>query len=357
MGLSSEERLKKFYWRMHWMRQKLLELRRVIPNEGSHEHSLELVDGWIDTVNEMAGSMIESTDTSGIYWFAGAPEGNFQSIWQSTWNLGQQDELESLGEDLPGAEFRQSENRFGYMAGAKAWGGTQTREQSVILGAWWDMWQQISATLYPVKRYKDKLFMKIDRQLRLLIGEMANTRFELSCPKWGPDINEENILEMAKIEQALLCRVRMVSELAEPMSYGKSPTLAQQKFLDEISKNPNIGSTFADFHMMRNSDPSDSDFREVVEYVGSLSLIEVKRKLEAIDDKRAKERWERENKYNEEHSRERVDCILGPPPPSSEQLRESILDEDAPMSKRREAVNLLWDAHSISFNPLPKEEE
>lgn len=357
MGLSSEERLKKFYWRMTWIRRHLAALAEAIPtNDGSGwDHAHELVSEWSSTIDDMVGAMVKKTDSSRSFWLLGSPPESFQSLWTDHYNLGSQGSpAMTRVAELPGHEFREALNRWSYRDAAESWAHPNDRNSARIIAAWWDLWDQIDGTLYPVFRYDDDLFEPIIPTLLRWIGALVNNRYHLAAYQMYRDamLNSEGYDKLRRLEHALLCRVEVVHLLAEPMEYADGPTLAEQKCMAEHAKHPR--GAFATATMMSASDPSANDFRDLVIHVGTMGLSTVKKHLDDAD--RAKRERERESRL-EHDGKEPKDRLLGPTPPSAGELEELIDDEDAPMEKRREAVRILRDVYRVYWDPLPKEEE
>lgn len=280
MGLTSEERLTKFYWRMTYVQRHLGAMRDAIPKDMEHQwsHARGLVDRWSTAVNMMSGEMVKATDSSGLYWFLGSPEGDFRSSWADPFYLDRDDDLSLDG--IPGDGFRNKMSEWSYREAAETWATPGDRTRAIMIGAWWDMWTQIGGTLYTVFRYKDALFDPISDNLKLWIGDLVNNRHYFATPQtYARELLNADYSRLAEVERALLCRYDLVHILAEPIAFGDAPTIAQENLMKKHARHgPRAG--FATAWMRHNSDPTRSDFHDIVTYVGTLGLSTVRNILE-----------------------------------------------------------------------------
>lgn len=125
----------------------------------------------------MLGTQILKQETNSAYWLMGPNEDNFAGLLT-------QESVRWTGEDTspPHDSFGYWEREFNHAFVVSRWHGWGfAREDGLeVLAAWWDQWQWVGATLYPLYRYHDKVFPRQVREdLTALLGEMVNRRYEL----------------------------------------------------------------------------------------------------------------------------------------------------------------------------------
>lgn len=179
MGLSSEERFKKFFGCMEIWRRELVELEGEVGKiqNWSRQPGAEAVRGWIRKLDTMTGIAHRHTASSTAYWLIGETEGSLRSLLADPYVAHQQDV-----EDLPSSTVRWWEKtaNTAFTASRLQFPPLKSHCGLNALGKWWDCYEYMSAVAYPIYRYEDQLFPEDLKQVFTeLCGEMINRRLEI----------------------------------------------------------------------------------------------------------------------------------------------------------------------------------
>jgi hypothetical protein len=344
MGLSDEERLLKFFNRLMWWRQTLVKLHAEVEKgpmyvgDGSPK---QIVKRWIDTLDSMAGSMVMKLDSSSAYWLLGENEGNYRSLVTDP----HMSDLASPVSDEDDDPVRHGSlhywmDHLSLLECTKRWTGGKyecgihvDRDCVKRVALWWEQWQQVDAVLYPVNRYRDKLFRPIRDTLNRLLGEMVNLRYAVvlrgSMPSDASMVN--------KVEGALLSRFRIVHNLLREEDKKLTSEFA-------VIFTPKASAKRRKAYFTRwNED--DFDVQKLIEQVGNMTLVQVAKYLK--DE--ASKNYDDKNKRNAEERAKaqkdkRPDGILGATPRSKAEL-ERIVQESKDADAIEQATQELEEVY------------
>ena len=224
MGLSNEERIYKFYKRCTWLRKALVKLLDHLKDSKlmlGNEPKVEIVQGWINDLDDIVGQEIAKSDTSSAYWLFGSNKENFESYMEDYHNL---DENEDIRKEPSFASFNYYRDNTSIVDFVKLFKEIPGEHTTITtLAHWWDCWQYTGWMLYAVNRYDDNLFVTKNAFIRLL-GKMVNGRF---------DLIENKIEEGLETENLLLCKYHifnsMMRELESQHNKHREPPKKNKK--------------------------------------------------------------------------------------------------------------------------------
>lgn len=326
MGLSDEERLLKFFSRLMWWRQALVKLHDACEKRGRYKNDdspRRIVRRWVTTLDAMAGAMVTKLDSSGAYWIIGENEGNYKGLITDPDLMDLASPVSDEDDDpVRHGSLHHWLDHLSLLECAERWTGGKyecgihvDRDCVKRIALWWTQWQQVDAMLYPVNRYRDKLFRPIQDTLNRLLGEMVNLRYAVVLHGAMPsDAGMVN-----KVECALLSRFHIVHKLLRE---------ADKKLTREFAAifTPKATKRRRKAYFTRwNED--DFDVQQVIEQVGNMTLVQVAKHLKDevsknYDDKNKRNAEERDKVQKDK----RPDGILGAPPRSRKEL-ERIVEE------------------------------
>lgn len=316
MGLSSEERISKFFWSAQGWRKKLGALKEAVGhNPTSHtsgrEYADEIVHEWIRELDWMVGYVQQHSGNPGnVFWILGEGDKSLQGLRSDPYSLRRDAEP-------PDAALQKIHGPPEYET-ARWWSEEADHEMTAArlefypfkshphlhaLAVWWDMYGYISSMAYPIFRYDDGLFSpSITDRFYRLSGEMINRRFDVV---FGTDTDN-----VERTEQYLLLKHRAFHMLLH-------------KETEKLQGNAYFETKF--------------DGYKLYERVAQMSAKELSDLFEAEREARYKQsRAYDENEAAKKKQNVKADGLFGPPivPPSDPELLKALKPKKPKKGKR-----------------------
>jgi hypothetical protein len=305
MGLSNEERIKKFFWSAMWWRRRLQILVEALHGRGQDCRDLKnptgakVVEGWVSRLDHIVGRMIVRTNFTGGYWLLGSNEDSFQELCGDQYGLGNYSKPED-GERFSidrTAEYGSLKHwqTMGFAELARKLSSSkfsqQHHDEMLITGMWWDQFRYVDSLLYPVDRYADGLFADIRDDLVQLLGEMTARRMDIQLDRYAVGSDRSDMATNCMVEQALLCKHKVLMHLLDDAEKQQDPprNTANATKLSEQAR--------AKWQKRYEALYTGSfDILPLVEQVGTMSLAEV----EAFLSARSQQKYAEKRTYQDE---------------------------------------------------------
>lgn len=176
MGLSNEERIKRVLNSIVGMRKNFDPADTRMWENRDDRHIEPHIAAVKESLDQLAGLLIQHTDTNGFFWFMGESDDGFRGLTMLYFQAEEQSISHAcLDEALHGeSDNALTLHQFAFRAGFSA------HRNMVNLAHWWDMWCYIPSLLYGMNRYEDDLFKPEFRQeVNRLIALMQQFRLQL----------------------------------------------------------------------------------------------------------------------------------------------------------------------------------
>lgn len=308
MGLSSEERIVKFFWATMAWRRLLYLLAEALHGRGMGNRDLKddqvakIVDGWVARLDHIIGRMIVKANFTGAYWLFGSNDDSFKELCGNHHGLANYSKPED-------GEQRVLIDRTPHYGSLKYWQAMGFAElakklssgkfsqlyhdEMVTCGMWWDQFRYVDSILYPVDRYQDGLFSSIRDDMVQLLGEMTARRLDIQKHNEGLSDRTE-FTDNAMVEQALLCKHKVLMHLLDDAEKQLDPPLKQKGRKLNKREHAKWRKCYEGLYT------EHFDIGPLIEQAGTMSLAEVETFLE----QRAHEEYERKNKLHHEQNEE-----------------------------------------------------
>lgn len=292
MGLSDEERLSRFYFGATRFRKHLKHLKSILRR--ADNGTIKLVDGYIEELDLIVGMVIQKSDSTSSFWFAGMPEDSYASLFH-----GEGKDLAQAGlPDEPDLPFWVKEGSLGefireydlvWLAEHSCQHLNEWDEITCkALAMWWTAWEEIGNFFYAVNRYHDDLFgEEVKTRLLRLVGRMANGRYRLT----GDGYEESDTKKANQIEQLLLGRHQ---------AFQVALQIERTRLGDQADIKP-------------------FDRWDFLEAFQSKSLFDIHQMLEGFRAKEREQKYESQKPGPDKHS-----GLHGPPMPTRAELEKTI---------------------------------
>jgi hypothetical protein len=333
MGLSSEDRIKKFFWSTMWWRRRLQLLVEALNGRGQDCRDLKnltgakVVEGWLARLDHLIGRILVKTNFTGAYWLLGSNEDSFQELCGESYGLGNYSKPEKGGRlidrtaEYGSLKYWQS---MGFAELARKLSSNkfsrQYHDEMLVTGMWWDQFRYVDSLLYPVDRYDDGLFDRIRDDLVQLLGEMTARRMEIQQDKDEALQDRSDFTDNCMVEQALLCKHKVLMYLLADAEKQQVPPRKPNGKLSE-SERAKWQKRYEELYT------GDFDIGPLIEQVGVMSLAEVEtfldqRSSQEYDDK---QKFRNEQYEKDEKKRHQFSGLTGPRARTEKEI-EHILD-------------------------------